>query len=209
MMNFNVELHVARGHTVKAVVYDGKALLPVDADVEGGDHLTRTLPNGKTQVLVVTKVTVMQSPFGGTFDHTEADTITLSEYERRKSSEAATRNYHFNATNMQVATGDRTTQNMTVDQTADQVVQSMEGLLEMLTSLGLITSPEEAAQRLQEATSEVQDPEARTGATERFRDWVIECVKQGGSAPVVAAVTTLMNAVIHDAEQMVRALGSG
>ena len=45
-----------------------------DADVEDGDEVTDTLPNGKMKTMRVHDVHVLQSPFGGTsaLDHTGA-----------------------------------------------------------------------------------------------------------------------------------------
>jgi hypothetical protein len=58
---------------MKAVVDSEKILLPVDADIEEGDHVEQRLPNGKTRIMLVTKVDVLQSPFGSpALDHTEA-----------------------------------------------------------------------------------------------------------------------------------------
>lgn len=46
----------------------------VDADVEVGDEVTRTLPNGKTKTMRLLEVQVSQSPFGrrSMLDHTAA-----------------------------------------------------------------------------------------------------------------------------------------
>jgi uncharacterized protein (TIGR02391 family) len=47
----------------------------VDADVEDGDEVTDTLPNGKTKTMRLKDVHVLQSPFGrgtGNLDHTGA-----------------------------------------------------------------------------------------------------------------------------------------
>jgi hypothetical protein len=58
---------------MKAVVDTEKIFLPVDADIEEGDHVEQQLPNGKTRTVLITKVDVLQSPFGSAaLDHTEA-----------------------------------------------------------------------------------------------------------------------------------------
>lgn len=46
----------------------------VDADVEDGDEVTDTLPNGKTKTMRLREVQVLQNPFGGlsNLDHTGA-----------------------------------------------------------------------------------------------------------------------------------------
>ncbi|WP_050899686.1 TIGR02391 family protein [Mycolicibacterium rhodesiae] len=44
----------------------------VDADVEDGDEVTDTLPNGKTKTMRLHDVHVLQSPFGDNLDHTGA-----------------------------------------------------------------------------------------------------------------------------------------
>ena len=52
----------------------------VDADVEDGDEVTDTLPNGKTKTMRLHDVQVLQSPFGGTgrLDHTGAKYTVVS-----------------------------------------------------------------------------------------------------------------------------------
>lgn len=80
MTDYNTTLIVVRRTAdgevrteIRGLVTPEVMLFPVDADVEEGDHLERTLPNGKTMNVVLTKVDVLQSPFGGRdLDHTEA-----------------------------------------------------------------------------------------------------------------------------------------
>lgn len=52
----------------------------VDADVEDGDEVTDTLPNGKTRTMRLREVQVRQSPFGGSkmLDHTAAQYDVVS-----------------------------------------------------------------------------------------------------------------------------------
>ena len=53
----------------------------VDADVEDGDEVTDTLPNGKTKTMRLSEVHVLQSPFGGgsgRLDHTGAKYTVVS-----------------------------------------------------------------------------------------------------------------------------------
>ncbi|WP_297614996.1 CHAT domain-containing protein [Nocardia sp.] len=51
----------------------------VDADVEDGDEVTDTLPNGKSKTMRLREVQVLQSPFGsGTLDHTGAKYDVIS-----------------------------------------------------------------------------------------------------------------------------------
>src|SRR3954463_13138989 len=53
----------------------------VDADVEDGDEVTDTLPNGKTKTMRLREVQVLQSPFrggGSRLDHTGAKYTVVS-----------------------------------------------------------------------------------------------------------------------------------
>ncbi len=117
--------------------------------------------------------------------------------------------FNVNATNVQVATGDQSQQTMTVSQTSDQLVLVIQGIVEMLQALGLTAGHEAELAEVQEAavadvTSDVPDGEA----VRRFCDWVIDCVKEGGTAAAVAAVTAASNGLLHDAEALVRAIAS-
>lgn len=50
-----------------------KFFLPVDADIQEGDHVEQHLPNGRTRTVLIVRVDTFQSPFGGTgLDYAEA-----------------------------------------------------------------------------------------------------------------------------------------
>jgi CHAT domain len=69
---------------IKAIVDSEKIFLPVDADIEEGDHVEQRLPNGKTRTVLITKVDTFQSPFGSAvLDHTEAAYTTVTAQPKR------------------------------------------------------------------------------------------------------------------------------
>lgn len=58
---------------MKAFVDRDKFFLPVDADIQEGDHVEQQLPNGRTRMVLIVRVDTFQSPFGSTeLDHAEA-----------------------------------------------------------------------------------------------------------------------------------------
>jgi hypothetical protein len=83
---YNTPVVVVRGTSdgdirmdMMAVVDSEKIFLPVDADIEEGDHVEQQLPNGKKRTMLITRVDVLQSPFGSTaLGHTEAAYTTAS-----------------------------------------------------------------------------------------------------------------------------------
>lgn len=91
MLRYNTPIVVVRrtsGDNVRtdmnAIVDSDKILLPVDADIEAGDHVEQRLPNGKTRTVLITKVDVFQSPFGSrVHDHTEGTYTTVTVQPRR------------------------------------------------------------------------------------------------------------------------------
>jgi uncharacterized protein (TIGR02391 family) len=56
-------------------VGNGEVHMAVDADIEVGDEVSYTLPNGKTRTMRITEVNVYQAPggFTSTLDHTECN----------------------------------------------------------------------------------------------------------------------------------------
>jgi len=56
----------------KIIVAPDSLTFRVDADVEVGDVVKWVLPNKKTKTVTITSVDVLQSPFGGSLDHTTA-----------------------------------------------------------------------------------------------------------------------------------------
>lgn len=86
MLNFNIPIVVRRRSDsgmqrleMKAVIWPGNISLPVDADIEVGDEIERTLPNGKIHAVLATEVNVLESPFGGSLDHTEVKYTTVPD----------------------------------------------------------------------------------------------------------------------------------
>lgn len=213
MIEYNTPIVVVRtthdGETkldMNGVIDSEMILLPVDADIEVGDRVERRLPNGKIQELRITKVDVLQSPFGSALDHTEAR-YTLASAETASFRGGDT--FNVQATNVQVATGDRAQQTMTVGQTAEQLVLVMQGISEMLGALGLTSGREGQLSEVQdEAIADVTSNHPTAAGVRRFYEWVVDCAKQGGTAAVVAVVTAASNALLTDAEALARAMGS-
>jgi len=213
VINYNTPIVVLRQTNngeirleMKGIIGGESIHLPVDADIEEGDCVERLLPNGKVQELRITKVDVHQSPFGSTLDHTEAKYTTGS-------AEAAARRmgdtFNVQATNVQVATGDRSQQTMTVGQTAEQLVLVMQGISETLGALGLTHGREAQLAEVQaEAIADVTSGNPTAGGVRRFYEWVMDCVKEGGTAAVVAAITAASNALLTDAEALSKVMGS-
>lgn len=212
MPTYNVPIVVLREteagetrHDTKAIV-DGTVLyLPVDADIEQGDRVEQRLPNGKLRTLYVTRVDVLQSPFGSSnLDHTEAQYTTKPPQPAGRSGGAT---FNVNATSVQVATGDRSQQTMTVGQTAEQVALVMEGVVEVLRALGLSEGrDDELAAVQQAAVADLKGDRPSADGVRRFYDWVLDCVKKGGTTAAVAAVTAASSGLLHDAEALVGAV---
>jgi hypothetical protein len=198
---------------MKAVVDSGKIFLPVDADIEEGDRVEQQLPNGKTRTIIITKVDVLQSPFGsGVLDHTEAEYTTSTAQSKRmdqdRRSPRVGPTFNVRANNVQVATGDRSRQTMTVGQTSEQLVLVIQGIVEILEAFGLTSGREsELAEAQQDAVADVTSNEPTAEGVRRFCNWVLGCVRQGATAAAVAAVTAASNGLLHDAETLVRAIG--
>jgi len=208
---YNIPIVVIRGTEggetrlgMKAIVDSSVLYLPVDADIEAGDRAEQKLPNGKVRILFITKVDVLQSPFGGSnLDHTEARYTTAPPQPKSRPGDT----FNVSATNVQVATGDRSQQTMTVGQTADHVVLVMQGITEMLQALGLTDGQNEELAALQDAAiADIESDEPSAEGVGRFYEWVLNCVKQGGTSAVVAAITAASSGLLHDAEAMVSAI---
>lgn len=211
VIRYNTPVVVVRGTgdgevrlEMKAVVDANKLFLPVDADIEAGDRVEQWLPNGKLRTMHISKVDVFESPFGSkSLDHTEAD-YTTSPVQKAP---AVGHTFHVQATNVQVATGDRSKQTMTVGQTAEQVVLVMQGITEMLGAMNLADGREAELMEVQQAAAaEITSDKPTLGGVRQFYNWVIDCVKQGGTPAVVAAVTAASSALLHDADALVGAI---
>jgi hypothetical protein len=109
---------------------------------------------------------------------------------------------------VQMATGEYSQQTMNVGLAAEQLVLVINGLAEMLRGLRLDAAQAMALERAEQGAVEDVTSERPSGqGVRRFYDWVLRCVKQGGNAALTAAVTAAANGMLHDAEQLARAIG--
>jgi hypothetical protein len=107
-----------------------------------------------------------------------------------------------------MATGDYSQQTMNIGSAAEQLVLVIDGIAEMLRSLRLDSDYEATLERVRrDAVDDVTSQRPSGQAVKRFYDWVLGCVKQGGSVALTAAVTAAANGMLHDVEQLSRALG--
>jgi hypothetical protein len=137
------------------------------------------LPNGKVRVMRITKVHVLQSPFGSAeLDHTEAKYTTALAESSSSSHGGDTFNVH--ATNVQEATGDKSHQIMTIGQTADQLVLVVNGISELLVALNLVQGREsELAEVVASAIDDITSEEPATVGVRRFYD-LDPCLREAG-----------------------------
>jgi len=109
---------------------------------------------------------------------------------------------------VQMATGQYSQQTMNVGLAAEQLVLVIQGVAEMLHTLGLNSEQSRTlVQVQQDAMDDVTSERPSGKGVRRFYDWALSCVKQGGSAALTAAVTAAANGMLHDAEQLAHALG--
>lgn len=110
---YNVELRIERNgesHIEHGIVGDGIISMPVDADIQERDRISRQLPNGRIQSFIAAKVSVLQSPFGfPDLDHTEVHVIGEKEIRLP----GGPQNY-IKARNVQYIQGDSNVATMTV-----------------------------------------------------------------------------------------------
>jgi hypothetical protein len=108
---------------------------------------------------------------------------------------------------VQMATGEYSQQTMNVGLAAEQLVLVINGLAEILRGLRLDAAQAMALERAeQDAIEDVTSERPSGQGVKRFNDWVLRCVKQGGNAALTAAVTAAANGMLHDAEQLARAI---
>lgn len=108
---------------------------------------------------------------------------------------------------VQMTTGDNSPQSINAGLAADHLVLVIRGITEMLGVLQLEAAQATALEKAQRSAVQDITSEAPSGkGVKRFYDSVLRCVKQGGSAALVAAVTAAANGLLHDAEEFVRAL---
>lgn len=116
---------------------------------------------------------------------------------------------NVNATNVQVATGYGSQQTMNMTQLPEQLTNIIEGIAQIIAALGLDVGQEADLSRVRSAAiAEVTSVAPTTGAVRRFHEWVIERVRQGGTAALAAAVTAASNGLLHDTEAFVHAMSS-
>lgn len=209
MRRYNTPLTVVRDtasgeHRVdmKAIVDREILFLPVDADIEEGDRVEQTLPNGKTKTLYITRTTVYQSPSSSNLDHTEAEYVTTPP------TSATPQNPTFNvhANNVQVATGDYSQQSMTVGQTVDELALVVQGITELLEAAGITEGRHDEVAALKAAAiADIRADRPRDAAVRRFGDRVIEWTKKVGTTASTAAISAAVNGLLHDAAELVKA----
>jgi|SRR5699024_2959693 len=209
MMRYNTPITVLRDTVtgeqridMKAIVDRDKLFLPVDADIDTGDRVEMTLPNGKTKILYITHTTVLRNPFSSVVDHTEADYVTTPP----TTSEPQSPTFNVHATNVQVATGDYSQQTMTVGQTVEELVLVIQGITELLKAAGITEGLEDEVRTLEaEAIAGLQKDKPKDTAVRRFCDWVLEYTRKAGSAASTAAISAAINGLLHDAAELVKA----
>jgi hypothetical protein len=109
---------------------------------------------------------------------------------------------------VQMATGEYSQQTMNVGLAVEQLVLVIDGVAELLRTLGLDAGEKVALEKLQhDAVNDVRSERPSVQGVRRFYDWVLRCVNQGGSAALAAAVTAASNGMLHDAEQLAHAVG--
>jgi hypothetical protein len=109
---------------------------------------------------------------------------------------------------VQMATGDYSQQTMNVGLAAEQLVLVINGVAEMLHGLRLDAGHGVTLERVrQDAVDDVTSERPSGQGVRRFYDWVLGCVSQGSSTALAAAVTAAANGMLHDVEQLSRALG--
>jgi len=212
VMTFNIPITVVRSREggekrLPMHAIDGTTAyyLPVDADIQEGDRVEQVLPNGRTRTVYVTKVDVLQSPFGNDLDHTEAHYTTNAP--ATTAAPGAT-TFNVTATNVQVATGTNAHQSMTVGATTEHLVELIKGISELTALAGIVDgSHDELVAARDEAIAAVDGSNPDAGAVRRFAEWVMARAKAGTNSAVSAAIGAAVSALIQDVEALTRALG--
>jgi Transposase, Mutator family len=106
-----------------------------------------------------------------------------------------------------VATGDPAGQVMNIGPTTEQLSLVIRGLAEIIRAMSLSEGQEDVLTAAESAAvADVTAEHPTAAGVRRFLDWIRDCVQQGASAPVAAAVTALSTGILHDAEQLATAL---
>jgi hypothetical protein len=132
----------------------------------------------------------------------------LEAVERQQSDRSRGPVINIHGGQVQMATGDYAQQTMSVGLATEQLVLVIQGLAEMIRGFQLDSGQEAKMEKLQhDAVADVISPRPSGNAVRRFYDWVLECLTQGASAAVSAAITAAANGMLHDAEQLTHTLG--
>lgn len=214
MISYNLDVTAVRmesGHEVRIplkAIDDGDSyFLPVDADIMEGDQIEQALPTGRTRTVYVTKVKVMQSPFGGNLDHTEAGYVATAATPDTARGGSPT--FNVNATNVQVSTGAHSTQTMTVGVTSESLVETVRGIAELLALSGAVdaSDPELVAVR-DDAVAHIDGTRPDKNALRRFADWIIARAQAGTNATVSAAFGAAVANVLHEIGNLPGVIGN-
>lgn len=103
--------------------------------------------------------------------------------------------------NVQVAAGDSNQQTMTVTQTADEVVNAICGIAEILRFAGTAGDEDELNALVEQAVSDIRQSTPNPGGFRKFANWVRDRVNGGIDATIGAAITASLvgveAAIIH------------
>lgn len=111
---------------------------------------------------------------------------------------------------VQVATGPKSKQKIIVGPTADEVKLGLQGVAELVAELRRDAATEKrAAELVKEAVDDLDSDEPTGEPARRFLEWAKECVQEGGTAAVVAAVTAMSSGLLADIERLVGAAAGG
>lgn len=108
--------------------------------------------------------------------------------------------------NVQLATGDRSRQSMTVNESAAHIELLLQGIVEMLQASGASAGREPELIELRQSALNDLARSRSTNGLRRFSEWAVECAKTGATASTVAAVTAASNGLLHDAEALVQTI---
>lgn len=85
----------------------------------------------------------------------------------------------------------------------------LKGISELLVALDLAQGGDAKLVAVQEsAIADITSKAPATDGVRRFYDWALACVKKGGTAAAVAAITAASNGLLHDADALVHAVGN-
>jgi hypothetical protein len=114
--------------------------------------------------------------------------------------------FNVNASNVQVATGDRSQQTMTIGQTAEDIATALRGLGELVRELGLADAAADLDRLTEEAVADITSPRPTGGPARRLLGRVQELASGASSQAVSTAVTLAVTAASDDVAALVGAL---